>query len=311
MARGAYPDDMARFLRLSDEDVERLFRGVPPEADEDLRDLAFFLTDAAERLSAPPSSEVETGHLARLAEVIGSGPTPEQRSTTIVSVAHPGERRRPMLRGAVRWVITVVTAATSIVLLTGALALAGVDLPGTAAETTFAKVFGVELPNQADRQAASIPEELPDDAADTANAVLDVIGERRAGAEWNGCEFGQHVSAAARGDTADISHCDAGRPEAGATDGVAGGGASVGGSASDNAVNGEHGLETAEEASDGAASNGAANAQNGSDTANDASDGAGEGAGSSAGGGNAEEGSDVAEQASNGKAGGPGEGGGS
>jgi hypothetical protein len=305
MAPDAYRDDMARLLRLSDEDVERLFRGVPPEADEDLRDLAFFLTDAAESLSAPPSIEVETGHLARLTEVIGSGPAPERRSTTTESARPAGSRRR-MLRLRARWVITAITGAASLVLLTGALALAGVDLPGTAAETAFANVFGVELPNQADRK-VDTPEEVPDTAADTANAVLDVIGERRAGAAWSGCEFGRHVSAAARGETADTAPCDGGVPEAAATDGVGGGGASVGGGASDNAANAENGLETAEEASDGAASNGAENAQDGLDTANEASDGAG----SSAGAGNAEEGSDIAEQASKGKAGGPGEGGGS
>jgi hypothetical protein len=307
MAGGAYPDDMARFLRLSDEDVERMFRGVPPEADEDLRDLAFFLTDAAESLSAPPSSEVETGHLARLAEVIGSGSAPERRSTATVPVAHPVQRRKPTHRHGMRWVFTVVTAALSVTLLTGALAWAGVDLPGTAAETAFAKVFGVELPNQADQQDGAIPEELPDDAADTANAVLDVIAERRAGAEWSGCEFGQRVSAAARGETQpDTSHCAAGSPEAGTADGVGGGG-SAGGSGSENAAHAEHGLETADEASDGAASAGAGHADDGLETADEASDGAG----SSAGGGNAEEGSDIAEQASNGKAGGPGDGGGS
>jgi hypothetical protein len=297
MAGGAYPDDMARFLRLSDEDVERLFRGVPPDDDEDLRDLAFFLTDAAESLSAPPSSEVETGHLAQLTEVIGSGPTPERRSTT-VPVAPPADRRSPILRRSVRWVASVAAATASLVLMTGALALAGVDLPGTAAETAFQKVLGVELPNQAEQQAAAVPEELPESAADTANAVLDVIREWRSGAEWSGCEFGARVSAAARGleGEPDTSRCEAAGSGGGADAGepVAGGGSA-------NAANAEEGLGIAADASDGASSSGAANADEGLETAEEASGGRSDGSDNAdEGPATAEDGLDIADEASGG-----------
>jgi hypothetical protein len=278
MTGGAYPDDMARFLRLSDEDVERLFRGVPPEHDEDLRDLAFFLTDAAESLSAPPSSQVETGHLAHLAEVIGSGPAPERRSTTTVRVARPADRRSAILRRNVRWVATVVGAAASLVLLTGALALAGVNLPGTAAETAFQKVLGVDLPNQ-DRDAAADavdPAKLPADASDTAVRVLTVIQEWFEGAPWSGCEFGARVSHAARGleGEADTSRCGASGSESDApgSQGVGRGGPGTG-----------KGLETANEASGGESSNGAGAAGSGGDVADDASGGASEAAGANAG----------------------------
>jgi hypothetical protein len=278
MTGGAYPDDMARFLRLSDEDVERLFRGVPPEHDEDLRDLAFFLTDAAESLSAPPSSQVETGHLAHLAEVIGSGPAPERRSTTTVRVARPADRRSAILRRNVRWVATVVGAAASLVLLTGALALAGVNLPGTAAETAFQKVLGVDLPNQ-DRDAAADavdPATLPADASDTAVRVLTVIQEWFEGAPWSGCEFGARVSHAARGleGEADTSRCGASGSESDApgSQGVGRGASGTG-----------KGLETATEASGGESSNGAGAAGSGGDVADDASGGASEAAGANAG----------------------------
>jgi hypothetical protein len=278
MTGGAYPDDMARFLRLSDEDVERLFRGVPPEHDEDLRDLAFFLTDAAESLSAPPSSQVETGHLAHLAEVIGSGPAPERRSTTTVRVARPADRRSAILRRNVRWVATVVGAAASLALLTGALALAGVNLPGTAAETAFQKVLGVDLPNQ-DRDAAADavdPATLPADASDTAVRVLTVIQEWFEGAPWSGCEFGARVSHAARGleGEADTSRCGASGSESDApgSQGVGRGAPGTG-----------KGLETANEASGGESSNGAGAAGSGGDVADDASGGASEAAGANAG----------------------------
>jgi hypothetical protein len=278
MTGGAYPDDMARFLRLSDEAVERLFRGVPPEHDEDLRDLAFFLTDAAESLSAPPSSQVETGHLAHLAEVIGSGPAPERRSTTTVRVARPADRRSAILRRNVRWVATVVGAAASLVLLTGALALAGVNLPGTAAETAFQKVLGVDLPNQ-DRDAAADavdPATLPADASDTAVRVLTVIQEWFEGAPWSGCEFGARVSHAARGleGEADTSRCGASGSESDApgSQGVGRGAPGTG-----------KGLEKATEASGGESSNGAGAAGSGGDVADDASGGASEAAGANAG----------------------------
>ena len=282
MTGGAYPDDMTRFLRLSDEDVERLFRGVPPEDDEDLRDLAFFLTDAAESLSAPPSSQVKTGHLAQLAEVIGSGPAPERRSTTTVHVARPAKRRSSMVRRSVRWVATVVGAAASLVLLTGALALAGVDLPGTAAETAFEKVLGVDLPHQ-DRDAAAgavDPAKLPADASDTAVRVLTVIQEWFEGAPWSGCEFGARVSHAARGleGEADTSRCGASGSERDAP-----GSQGVGRGAAGNAGNAGNGLETANEASGGASSKGAGAAGSHGDVADDASGGASEAAGANAG----------------------------
>jgi hypothetical protein len=278
MTGGAYPDDMARFLRLSDEDVERLFRGVPPEDHEDLRDLAFFLTDAAESLSAPPSSEVETGHLAQLAQVIGSGPAPERRSTS-VRIARPAPGKSPMLPRTVRWAATVVSAAASLVVLTGALALAGVDLPGAAAETAFQKVLGVNLPNQ-DRDAAADavdPAKLPADSSDTAVRVLTVIQEWFEGAPWSGCEFGARVSHAARGleGEPDTSRCETAGSGHGAS-GSQGGGP-------DAAGNAGNGHEIAEEASGGASSNGAGAAGSGGDAPDDVPGGTSEAAGANAG----------------------------
>jgi hypothetical protein len=279
MAGGAYPDDMARFLRMSDEDVERLFRGVPPEDDEDLRNLAFFLTDAAESLSAPPGSEVEAGHLAQLADVTGSGPASERRSTTALPVTRPAEGRSAILRRSVRFVATAIGAAASLVLLTGTLALAGVDLPGTAAETAFQKVLGVGLPNQ-DRDAAADaadPAKLPADASDTAGRVLTVVQEWFEGAPWSGCEFGARVSQAARGleGEPDTSRCDTAGSEHGASGSHDHG--------PDAAGNADEGHEIADEASGGASSNGAGAAGSGGDVADDVSGGASEVAGANAG----------------------------
>jgi hypothetical protein len=280
MEPDAYQDDMARFLRLSDEDVERLFRGFPPERDEDLRDLADFLASTTQALARPPRNDVEAGHLALVAAAVRArsdeavAPTPAA-TTTRAPIARSIERRGLMRLRSVRWALKVAVATASIVLITAALAFAGVDLPGTAAETAFQKVLGVDLPNQVEEHAGAVPEDLPESAADPALAVLDVIREWRSGAEWNGCEFGARVSAAARGleGEPDTSRC------AGAG-GAGGGAAGSAGAGSDNASHADEGLGTADEASDGAGSGdandadtGLENAEEGLDTADEWSDG--------------------------------------
>lgn len=282
MDRGAHPDDMARFLRLSDDDVERLFRGLAPEADEDMRDLAGFLVDATESLSRAPRSEVEAGHLARIAEAVGSRSAQIRVPSPAIArpgapVPRPAERRGPMRHRVVRWAATAAAAAASLVILTGTLAFAGVDLPGTAAETAFESV-GVELPNQSEAAAEAVdPAKLPSEASDTAVRVLTVIQEWFEGAPWTGCEFGARVSHAARGleGEPDTSRCGAAASQ--------GGVGSVGAGAQ-GAANAGKGLDTADEASGGAASEGAAGAEAGQDMAEEASSGgAGETAGANAG----------------------------
>jgi hypothetical protein len=246
----AYADDMARFLRLSDEDVERLFRGRPPEADQDLHDVATFLADASESLARPPRSEIEATHLALLAEALRS------RRAAVEAFSPPiatrtGASAGSFLRGptrhrAVRMAATVAGVAALMVVLTAVLAFAGVDLPGTAAETAFQTV-GVDLPNQGDAAADAVdPAKLPPEASETAGRVLTVIHGWFSGARWSGCEFGARVSQAARGleGEANTSHCGAGD---------LGGQGSVGQGAGGSA-NSEKGLDKANEASGGAAS---------------------------------------------------------
>lgn len=247
MDRDAYQDDMARFLRLSDEDVERLLRGSAPEREEDLHDLAAFLADTSESLSRPPRSEIEARHLARLAEAVRASAPVAARNRT--PVAPSPERSHPMRHRALRWAATVAVTTASLVVATAALAWAGVDLPGTAAETAFGSV-GIELPNQNQAAADAVdPAKLPADASDTAVGVLTVIHDWFSGAPWNGCEFGARLSQAARGleGEPDTSHCDA--AEAGGTHGSQAAGAG-------GADHAEKGRETADEASGGAASHG-------------------------------------------------------
>jgi hypothetical protein len=267
MVRDAYSDDMARFLRLNDEDVERIFRGLPPEGDEDLRDLAGFLADAAETLSRPPRGEIQATHLSLLAGAIrtpsaglrgeSSGP-----AAAAPPIARPTEGRRLMRSPVVRWAVKVTLAAATLVTTTAALALAGVDLPGTAAETAIQKVLGVELPNQA--QDALDPAQLPEGASDTAGRVLTVIHDQLSGGDRNGCEFGAAVSAAARGieGDPDTSHCGAAEGNDVAQSAPGGG--------TGNAEHVGAGLGTAAEASGGHSTEGAAHAEAGLESAGEA-----------------------------------------
>ena len=273
MDRDAYPDDMARFLRLTDEDVELLFRGVPPGRDEDLRELAEFLSSATRALARPPRSDVEAEHLALVSEAFRGRSDAPGAATTEMRVNGSRARSGLMRLHAVRWAAKVGLAAAAIVLMTAALAFAGVNLPGTAAETAFQNVLGVDLPNQGD---APDPAQLPPDASDTARRVLTVIQEMRSGADWTGCEFGARVSHAARGleGEPDTSRCDGGG---------GGGGQGPQGAGVGPPANPGSGPGTGNGASGDASSNGAEQAGDGRDIADDASSGAAGNAGSNAG----------------------------
>jgi hypothetical protein len=272
MDHDAYPDDMARFLRLSDAEVDTLFQGLPPEGDEDLRDLADFLADAAASLSRPPRTEVQATHLSLLAGAIRTSSAGPQglSSRGPAAAARPTDRSRKergfMRAPAVRWASKLALAAATIVLLTAALAFAGVDLPGTAAETAFDKVFGIDLPNQG--QGPVAPEQLPNSTSGTAVAVRTTIEGMRSGDGPDGCAFGAAVSAAARSTDADTSHCASvsGDEETGTAETDVG---------SENVSHAANGLGTAGQASGGAATEGEAHADDGLGIADEASDGAG------------------------------------
>jgi hypothetical protein len=263
MDRDAYTDDMARFLRLTDEDVELLLRGLPPGREEDLCDLAGFLSNATQALSRPPRSDVEAEHLVLLSEAFRA-PSNPPAATAGARADRSRARGGLMHLRTLRWAAKVGLAAATVVLMTAALAFAGVDLPGSAAETAFQKVLGVDLPNQTE---APDPAQLPPDASDTARRVLTVIQEWRSGAEWTGCEFGARVSHAARGleGEPDTSRCEG--KEAGVAQGPPERDAGAPG-------NSEAGLGKANGASDGAASNGAEKSGKGQRIADEASSGA-------------------------------------
>jgi hypothetical protein len=275
MDRDAYPDDMTRFLRLTDEDVELLFRGLPPGRDEDLRDLAEFLSSATRALARPPRIDVEAEHLALISEAFRARSDAPDAAAAMTEMRVDRSRARSglMRLRAVRWAAKVGLGAAAVVLMTAALAFAGVNLPGTAAETAFQNVLGVDLPNQGD---APDPAQLPPDASDTARRVLTVIQEMRSGADWTGCEFGARVSHAARGleGEPDTSRCEGG-----------GGGGAQGsqGAGAGPSANPGAGLGTGNGASGDASSNGAEQAGDGQDIADDASSGAAGNAGSNAG----------------------------
>ncbi len=226
-----YQDEMFGLFAPRDEDVERALAGEAP-MDEGLAEVADVLARGRAALAQAPPEAVQARHLAAVAEAARGLREQAQRARMPARAgrARPTRREGPMRNPLVRRTAQALAAAAVLVLATAGLAVAGVDLPGTAAETAFEKVFGVTLPNQgAEVSETGVPEELPEEASDTADRVLEVILARRSGEAtaqaWSGCEFGAHVAAAARGEaTADTSNC----ASATAAQAAAGGGQAAG-----------------------------------------------------------------------------------
>lgn len=157
-------------------------------------------------------------------------------------------RWRNAMRRNRPFVVAAKLAATAVaaVALMAGLAVAGVTLPAPA-QDAFDKA-GVDLPNQAAENARQ-------HSGDTSQRVLDVIGQRES--FESGCEFGQAVAAAARGEEPTASPCaKAGQGAAGERDGERrGDGATAQG---DGEAQSEFGQTTAADAKENARSDGRA-----------------------------------------------------
>jgi hypothetical protein len=168
--------EMRLFGNVSEKDIERLLAGEAME-DATLDELAAALREARQRLTGSPDETVRRSHLLAMAAAKES-PAAETSQTA----ASPLRSRQTFGRRVMRrsWVIGSRAAVAGGVLALSSLGLAyaGVDLPGSAAETAWETV-GLDIPNQA--------------RADDVKAVID-------SSEEQGCEFGQAVSEAASAD---------------------------------------------------------------------------------------------------------------
>ncbi len=202
-----------------EEELELLFEGRVP--DEGLAEVAGFVQALPASLAEPPDEAVARRHLAAIAEAAArtaaQAPTPGTR----LEERRPRTSRRwipmPVARPA-RVLIAGLAGALVLSLLTTGLAVAGVvDLPEPARRALEAA--GIALPSEGDEDGGSTPspDQLPEDADDTAFALLGAIAahlpELRDGT-ISGCEFGAAVAAAAGGGDGGTSHCTGGASEA-------------------------------------------------------------------------------------------------
>ncbi len=238
---GAYEDEMmVRPLRdVSDEELDRLLDGGEPRPE--LADVAAFVRGLPAALAEAPGEAIARRHLAAIVDAAARTPTPDPAGEA------PAERGRP--RSARRWIpvsrsrslrvlVAGLAGAVVLSLLTTGLAVAGVvELPEAARQALEAA--GITLPARgAQVDDVPSPDQLPEEADETAVAVLGAIAQNLPGlrdGSISGCEFGAAVAAAAGGGDGDTSHCPdgegTGAAQAGsagaADDGVPGGGRSV------------------------------------------------------------------------------------
>jgi hypothetical protein len=183
------PDDyeVMRELRgISDRDIERLLVGEVL-GDADLDDVAIHLRNLRAVSAQAPGDAVATRHVAAVvaaARTRAHGAAPR-------GAAPPFTPAGALLRRVKTAAAGVAAAAVGLTGATTGLAYTGVDLPGRAAERAVEAVLSVELPNQdvaENRASAGV-------VADRVRAIIAAWTE-----EARGCEFGQAVSGAARGE---------------------------------------------------------------------------------------------------------------
>jgi hypothetical protein len=162
-----------------------------------------------------PDPAVEARHVSAMIEV---------------AKAAPGDLRVEARRGnrPVRPLARLAIVAAAFGLLTGGLALAGVDIPGLSdrvpdeSSDQGAKTKGDTRGAEDSTGEVIVPsvDQLPENAGDASRNVIATIESNLSlmhTGELSGCEFGAMVSAAARGAEADSSHCE-GKETGGAPD---------------------------------------------------------------------------------------------
>jgi hypothetical protein len=188
--RDAYGDDMVFLHPLDIDDPE----------------LAPVVQEVRTLFRRPPAPAVQARHVAAIVDLAKGAPSdPHADGRT------GGRPVRLMAR------LGIVAAAFG--LLTGGLALAGVDLPvlpdRASDESRDAGVKGATKEGEGATEEVIVPtvDQLPENAGDTARNVIATIETNLPllnDDELSGCEFGAMVSAAARGLDADTTHCQEG-----------------------------------------------------------------------------------------------------
>jgi hypothetical protein len=196
-------DDMRTGREPTEQEADRLVSGESVDGFEHIAEL--FVT-ARHELTAAPSAERRAQDIVAMVEAAReeSAPAVAVVPSNLFAPARPW--RRAMDRGLSLGLKACAAAAGLFVAVTG-LAYAGVNLPGHAAEDAVEAVLRVDLPNQDHEKAAAKDSDAGDEngksSSDGVHSVIENSTEK-------GCEFGQAVSAAARGEarTSDNDPCD-------------------------------------------------------------------------------------------------------
>jgi hypothetical protein len=244
---------------MSDRDAYRNEMGSLRPRDIDDPDLSALVEEVRSAYLREPDPEVGSRHLAAIVE--------QAQAVSAAPTTGPSAERKPITR-RLGLIARVGIAAAGFGLVTGGLALAGVNLPmlpDTASETASEAVAAdraQETKGPSEDVIVPSAEQLSDEASDTAVAVLETIEANLPllqDGDISGCEFGAMVSAAARDVEPDTSHCRHGGPGAEAPGVSKGAGASAEGRARAEAA------KAAGQAKGEAASGGKANAGGKSD----------------------------------------------
>jgi hypothetical protein len=196
---------MERFLKLSDPELDRLLSGSAPAGHADLEALAAFVRQVPDAYAEAPNHEIETVHLARIAEavhqVLDQAPVERTRERSGRT-----RRRRAMLSaifGTLAAKIATVTVAAAAT--TGGLAATG-NLPAPAQDAVASAMshVGVHFPTSGKGR------------SDTANEHGKTVSETARTTDKTGREKGQEVSDAASSKSEahrkDAEHRSAGNP---------------------------------------------------------------------------------------------------
>jgi hypothetical protein len=196
----AYEDEMGRFFRMSDRDLDRLLAGKAPEGDEELAELAAFLREVkAAHLKFPPES-TEARQLAAIMEAAqllsdkgepvarpaSKAPGPEFSGNPDLQASRlPSWRRNLMPTGLLSnvWSKAAVAAVAALLVCCGLAAAGALPDPLQTAAANAAGEVGVSLDNPGDTDEAGDVDAVDDNDTqgddDGAKKEDDAQGEDR------------------------------------------------------------------------------------------------------------------------------------
>jgi hypothetical protein len=252
---GAYQDEMRRFLRLNDRDLDQLLAGRAPTDHGELDELAAFARELKHTFEVAPEDATEAGHLKAIMDAIRT--LPEAETADVPTDGSAGLARRSRPRLARVWARPLVLAGAVAFALFCGVAYAG-ELPGPVQGRVadIAGNVGISLPGahndkddgaQNDKQDGQpiAPGQTPTDttgATETGDAQNEgSVGNRNDGEQANNARDGSQQHGESRtqnqtnddgtnGNSGDEGHRDSGQGAHGGVGATPGSGGSQSGS---------------------------------------------------------------------------------